>query len=300
MSQLVAAVPGQQWFDQACQSFKRTFPQIAAEIPVDRFYVCPICLVAFGEEALALRGLTREHVPPRSLGGKRIVLTCTACNSGAGHEADNHARREADLIGFATGAPTEMKAQLRTKAGRVPIRLSIADRNVSMLGVVKASSKAARDLVQGDCQGAVGEGNWQGFTFNIDFPGFSPDRAAASWLRSAYLVFFAALGYRFVYRQEMNVVRTRIQNPELKVLATFRLIRPENAPEPTLVYIQEPEAFRSYVMFYGHHAVFLPGYNDQHLYERLAEQRPGEITFSGKQYPWPQHGPIFLHDRPLD
>jgi hypothetical protein len=37
-------IRGQAWFDQGCDAFKRTFPRIAAKIPADRFYVCPICL----------------------------------------------------------------------------------------------------------------------------------------------------------------------------------------------------------------------------------------------------------------
>jgi hypothetical protein len=291
----VATAPGQLWFDQGCDAFKRSFPEIAAKILADRFYVCPVCLNAFSEHALIQKILTREHVPPRSLGGMRLALTCKGCNSGAGHNADSHARREADLIGFAVGDLKEMKAHLRTESGRMPVRLSAAGDGVAMFGVKKASSELARDAVQRDFHGASDESKWEGFTFKVEFPSFSPDRAAASWLRSGYLAFFAALGYRFIYRPELDVVRARIMSPEP---GSFRVIRPEKA-EPALIRVEEPEAFRSYAMFFEHHAVFLPRYNDRGFYARLAEQPAGMFTFTGREYFWPSRGPTFFHDRAL-
>ena len=38
-----------------------------ASMPADSVYVCPICLRAFSEDALARKELTREHVSPASL-----------------------------------------------------------------------------------------------------------------------------------------------------------------------------------------------------------------------------------------
>ena len=248
---------GQLWFDQGCDAFKRSFPHIAAKVPSGRFYVCPLCLIAFNEDALRQKVLTREHVPPKSLCGKRLALTCARCNSGAGHNADSHARRESDVIGFMAGGLKEIKAHVRTESGRVPVRLSAGGGGIQMVGVPDAASKADRDAVEGDFTAATGDGKWKDFRFKVDLPAFSPNRAAASWLRSAYLAFFSALGYRFVYRPELDVVRARIRQPELKEPVSFRLIRPEKA-EPTLIRVEAPEPFRSYAMFYERHAVFLP------------------------------------------
>jgi hypothetical protein len=63
------------WFDEGCDAFKRSFPKVAVHVPSDRLYVCPICLHAYSREGLAAGILTREHVPPQSIGGRRIVLT---------------------------------------------------------------------------------------------------------------------------------------------------------------------------------------------------------------------------------
>jgi NAD(P)-dependent dehydrogenase (short-subunit alcohol dehydrogenase family) len=74
------AAPGREWFVKGSEAFRRAFPTLAAEVPRDQFWVCPLCLHAFGEDALEARFLTREHVPPRSVGGKRMTLTCGPCN----------------------------------------------------------------------------------------------------------------------------------------------------------------------------------------------------------------------------
>jgi hypothetical protein len=316
------------WFDQGGDAFKRTFPEIAKNVPSDRFYVCPVCLLAFGEEALALRFLTCEDVPPKSVGGRKLALTCRQCNSEGGHEVDSHARREANLYDFAAGNLREIKAGLITASGRVPIRLSASGQGIQMFGVPAATHPPTHARVMGDFEGATGEGNWQGFTFKVDFPAFSPERARASWLRSGYLAFFATLGYRFIFRPELarrvetarahaliqlaktderrcnsrstlDVVRAKIRNPKLEELRTFRIIRPESSA-PALIRIERPEVFRSYAMFYGRNVVFLPRYGDHGLYARLAEHPETTVSISGIRYPWPTNGPTFFHDRPAE
>jgi hypothetical protein len=285
-----------QWFDQGYEAFWRSFPQITAKLEHRPFYVCPLCLFAGSEKALRDRWLSREDVPPKRLGGRKIVLTCRErCNNRSGHEIDWHARREADVIGFLTGTKAEMRAHLRTSSGRVPLRLKISEDGIEAPCVPKAARKSDSDNVKNDFGRASVPGGWHDFTFNIDFAGFSQSRAATSWLRSAYLAWFAALGYRFIFRPELDIIRERIKNPESKEPGTFRVLQQNPSPEPRLVRIDEPEPFRSYGMFCGRNLVFLPQYGDVELYRRLAAQPAGDVSFSGKLYPWPDR-PLFLHD----
>jgi hypothetical protein len=284
-----------QGFDQGYEAFSLTFPQIAAKLKYRPFYVCPLCLFAGNEKALQDGWLTREDVPPKTLGGRKIVLTCKRCNNRAGHEIDWHARREADVIGFLTGTKAEMRAHLRTSSACMPIRLKVTEGGIQMVGVPKAARKSDGDGVKDDFGRASVPGGWQDFTFKVDFAAFSQSRAATSWLRSAYLAWFAALGYRFIYRRELDIVRERIQNPESKEPATFRVIQHNAALEPLLLCIDEPEVFRSYAMLYRRNLVFLPRYGDREVYSRLAAQPACDVNFSGKTYPWPDR-PLFLHD----
>lgn len=133
----------QEWFDRGCEAFRRTAPQVAGQIPWERFYVCPLCLTAFSERALTdvvdpQERLTYEHVPPESVGGKRMLLTCGACNSDAGTEIDGHMRLEADTYDFMKGNLREVKAKLQIGSDEVPIRLSVSKDGIRAAGVVKA------------------------------------------------------------------------------------------------------------------------------------------------------------------
>src|SRR5437867_4136068 len=66
-------------------------------------YVCPLCLNAFRFDALADGRLTVEHVPPRRLGGRGLLLTCARCNSWAGTAMDSHAASWETVSEFAGG-----------------------------------------------------------------------------------------------------------------------------------------------------------------------------------------------------
>lgn len=57
----------------------------------NKIYICPICMQYFYQDSLTNKTLSLEHVPPRSIGGKEITLTCTKCNTTAGHNIDSEA-----------------------------------------------------------------------------------------------------------------------------------------------------------------------------------------------------------------
>ena len=177
------------------------------------------------------------------------------------------------------------------------MRFSALEGGIKILGVPRATKPERQKSVTGDFErAAVGE-NWRDFRFSINFPSFSPKRAATGWLRACYLVFFAALGYRFVLRPELNIVRDKIRHPEQEEPATFRITRPERATEPMLLRIDSPDVFRSYAMFYDRFIVFLPRFNDRDFYGRLAQRPDTTANVSGIQYPWPIAGPSFAHDK---
>lgn len=278
------------WFDQGYQAFSAAFPEIAAKVPFHPFYVCPLCL-----RAVKVESLSREDVPPKSIGGRKIVLTCTLCNNRAGHDMDDDMRLEADLFNFATGGKiVDHSAFLRTHAGRVPIQLSAEARSINAVVVQSATRPGEDKAIEADFSRVANEGKWHDYELHIEFEPFSAAKAATSWLRSAYLAFFTLLGYRFILRPDMIVVRDRINNPDSAVPPRFRIIRPQPVPEPQLVLVEEPAALRCFAMFYDRNIVLLPQYGDHDLYARLLQQENGEVAASGF-FDWPTR-PTFLHD----
>src|SRR5688572_24505180 len=93
-----------EWFDLGAESFARERPGMF-EQPI---YPCPICLHPFGIEALTAvlpedKRLSVEHVPPESVGGKELLLTCTPCNNTAGTAVDAHAKKKEDVLAAMAG-----------------------------------------------------------------------------------------------------------------------------------------------------------------------------------------------------
>ncbi len=60
-------------------------------------YACPICLTPFTIEALADKRLSAEHVPPKSVGGRELLLTCKVCNNSAGTKLHADAKTKEDV-----------------------------------------------------------------------------------------------------------------------------------------------------------------------------------------------------------
>jgi len=78
-------------------------------------YMCPICGNAFNMSDLLTGKLTLEHIPPSSVGGKGIALTCETCNKTAGYTIDAAVSGRADVINF-TNVIANSESSLGVKA----------------------------------------------------------------------------------------------------------------------------------------------------------------------------------------
>lgn len=291
------SVRTRRWFEVGHEAFARTFPDVASALGPEPFYFCPLCLRSFDSGALEREWLTQEDVPPRSVGGRRLVLTCAECNHFAGAEMDDHFRRELDVLSFISGKGTirNRRAVLKTKSGKVPVRLIASAAGYQLHAQPHAAPPGQGDAVKGDFAAAgVGDG-WKKFKFKVSLEPYSHPRAEASALRSAYLAFFAALGYRFVFRPELNVVRERIKKPETRTILC-RVAMPKPIETPMLVVLRAPRL--CFAMLYRFHAVLLPMYGDRWLYEQIEKAAKAssraDMTVTG-EFPWPTK-PVFRHD----
>lgn len=267
------------------------------------WYVCPLCMCGFAPQAVDRGLLSKEHVPPRSNGGKKMVLTCKPCNNAAGSSADSHARSMEDIFDFGQGTmprtvPIELKINglslrggLRAVGDRVEIEIH-----------PKANNPEVSDQFLSMMQRVVEDGSWADTKFDLQFKrSFKKQAALVSWLRAGYLAAFAALGYRYIIREPLDVVREQISNPEAEIIDIFSTTTAD-APsgERRILLISEPRWMDSVCVQMGRHMVFLPpvrrcdGFYARFEKEVRQHSEAGDI--SGKVVPWPSR-PTYLLDQ---
>ena len=247
-----------------------------------RLYICPLCLQGF-REAQAIDELTREHVPPEKHGGKRMLLTCKECNSRAGLELDHHAITQEQARWFAADQ----------SYGRIPMHLSFAGLGVTAELRKEASTNIIRVL--SECNSATdierfakAAGTWgDGAELQIGFRRrHIPKRSQISWLRSAYLLAFAWLGYRYVLREVLKKVRLQIKEPATPHISNFYTFD-ASIDGRRIGVVQEPHKVRAILVVAQGHIVLLPLFDgDDSLYERIAECQGGH-SFRGPSFSWP-------------
>lgn len=214
-------------FDRGAQAYAR---HTRGEI--ENRYACPLCLRHFGrDEAESGNLLTLEHVPPDSVGGRGLVLTCRECNSTAGTRVDAAAANLERLRRIARGIAGHENVtseparvthfgetvngtfEIDADAGVIWIDVQTERVNPSALERIQdAALKAADHTSEGPYHVTI--------TPRIRF---EPYRAQLSGFRAAYLLAFAALGYAFAADPRLEAVRHQIAHPDEATLPPFWL-----------------------------------------------------------------------------
>lgn len=266
-------------------------------------YACPLCRTAFPREALDTGSLTLEHVPPDSIDGRGIVLTCHQCNSKAGHtiEAQLHRRRE--LIKFAQALAGE-----GNYSGRIQLTMSETETNVEteiedgQLKMVVPDEINDPKHLEGQFEklDQMAENDtWDGYKFNVS-PAirYNPRVANLSYLKSGYLAAFAALGYIYAMQKSLEIVREQLSNPEDQLIPSYMIKLPNSEPtERKMIQVEEP--LNAIAVQIDRYLVFLPPV-DSHdkFYEslnKLLKSKPDSSDFRGTQWDFPT-GPEFHID----
>jgi hypothetical protein len=158
-------------------------------------YICPICLSEFSAQS----DLTFEHAPPKALGGKPIILTCISCNNVASAKGgvDIHAANAEKTIDFISWEGSQFyKAILEIGSLKSNVRIN-SHGGILIYGLPENNSPENQ---QGLCDILSEAPASGGLSLSVRFPQekFSIGKTRVSWLRSAYLVAFTTLGYRYI------------------------------------------------------------------------------------------------------
>jgi hypothetical protein len=289
------------WFVEGAAALGRTLTAIGlvdTPLPIGEVSACPCCLMAYGPNALDAGVFTAEHVPPKAVGGRKLVLTCRDCNHSAGSAFDAHAeRREAmyDLLtGRGPGRPVRAEFAIDDTTNVLRGNIHRAGDGFLMVGAPKANDpKIVEEAVRAlERKAANGTGGRFGFRLTERM---LPVRAQLSWVRAAYLAAFAALGWRYVFLRYLEPVRAQLADPAAKLLPPLAMVDPA-APRDRrqLLLVREPHELRSLAVILGRYTVYLPGLEDPQPFEdlsaslaRLSAQAPPRPQLVGKQIPWP-------------
>lgn len=189
------------------------------ELPFDETYICPLCLRPFqASDIFAHKGnhLTLEDVPPKSLGGKPLILTCKECNNAAGQKIDGHLYSRMFELDHRNFTPGSRFHAMFTQDGKVTRGEVI----VGLDSVIKVSQsydhnkrETLNEFVK-DISPKTGNPlmNIEFYPKRIDFK-----RLEVALLKTAYLLCFEKYGYAFILDPIYDHVREQIKHPDADI-----------------------------------------------------------------------------------
>ncbi|MFJ2256866.1 hypothetical protein ACIOKD_00750 [Streptomyces sp. NPDC087844] len=296
------------WFDEGAPKLRQVLGRLGLDdvLPAGQnFYACPCCLMAYPREAVQADLLTVEDVPPKSVGGRPLLLTCKQCNNTAGSVFDSHAATRAETEDFMRGRITGRPLPMTSHVDGIPLRGTArwTDSGVQIFGIPKQNDPKVQAAHFEALDAYVESGNPQpnhSFTIHTRF---DETRARISWIRAAYLAAFAALGWSYIFRGVMDPYRKQLQQPDVSVVPTHILRDPNASPERRrLLLVDRPDELRSVAVVMGEHTVFLPSLFRpmacDELVEAFVSRRASDerlsVNLDGKEVLWPRWATYFL------
>jgi hypothetical protein len=297
-------------FTEGADAFARSFPHyLHATFPdgAPPVYVCPLCLRAFPIEAIAIRTLTTEHAPPKCVGGPELLLTCSDCNNLAGRWLDVAMLKgdrpvailrgedsEPHFIKFGINGSPKVTAAITASAGGRSVKISERKfNNPKDYDAFIAESERTR------IENTIAQSEMQ---VSFDKDRHFTRRARVGWLRAAYLIAFAAFGYRYAFGPALDRVRDQISRYDDDVIPSFAVLVPEAERHIRRIAVQHDRnaELRGVAVQFGWHVVFLPLPTDTEFYvrfHRYRQQHPERCEWTARhEYVWPSR-PMYGGDQ---
>lgn len=258
-------------------------------------YVCPICLNIFLETDLNTTlpiHLTLEDIPPASLGGKPLVLTCNECNSRSGSGLDKHLLNILLENDFSSCFPhAEIRASFELNGNIVNGMVKIdKERKISIISNSKSSNpKNLIDFSKAINPSGILQNNFSDFNNPFKQTFGKPHetkilikphkktetrRAEIALLRIGYLLAFATFGNSFLLNNGLGKIREQILNPDKNIMPKVFWIKYEFSKEFEGVnIITSPKELQSFLIIFSlstkscnrQYSIVIPGPYDTEL-----------------------------------
>jgi hypothetical protein len=276
------------WFRRGVEALARARPD------APKLYCCPFCIQGFPDSDPEY--LSFEDVPPRSVGGKPLVLTCRKCNNTHGSDLDSHIAAGSDLRDIVAGESTTW-AKLRLGDAVINTRARLGSENVEVVEAVEKTDPKMSEAFASELERRTSSGS-RDWKLTLAFSArHDPWREDVAWLRVAYLYLFALLGYNFIMRSVLEPIRSQFQNPDEHLVEPVLKRLTEYADVNRIMVVHGPRHLSGFAVQLGRRLFFLPGFVEcGSFYERLAELPPkGRLDLAARQLETPQ-GPEFICD----
>lgn len=277
------------FFDKGATALNKYNPSIAG------CYICPLCTKAFSKEAISNGTLTLEHVPPKSLGGNEIVLTCSRCNNTAGSRLDSQMLNREKVHSLLDGVMGTLKeksiwATLKMGGEQVNVEMKINGKDVRIYIHSKKNPPKVPKNLESHLADTVENDTWQGQQFGISHKDrYRKRNAQIGDLRCAYLASFAALGYQYLIKNPLlEIIRQQIKNPNEEILENYWLPSPAMPKdERKIILINRP--FPCLLVQMGRVRIWLSTPDSPtDLYQAIPQYADGKYKWQGNIFPWPK------------
>lgn len=217
-------------------------------------YLCPLSMIIYLRQDLFCsteNGLTVEHVPPRSLGGKAVCLINKKMNSTTGHTIDKellksfkyrqfrknkgfHSANGKFPMMFPGFFRSRMKIHEKSLDGKRRIEFKPGNKNYQRLKNNLSQSNTLPEM-----------------TVNFKDPEVDHKKVNSAYLKIAYLMAFSKLGYALIFNEDGSInetyekIREQILNPDREIVPKMPIYSTENKFEDGVYIISSPKRLRS-------------------------------------------------------
>lgn len=252
----------------------------------ERVYVCPICAISFDDNALSERYLTKEHAPPRSAGGRALLLTCKGCNGLAGSQYDNQPVARMEYLNameaiFSNGTSGVSAVELSIDDVRVNATLSKKDTTTNLGIDRRHNDPRIVEKFHNKLASAA-----DGLKINLKYRSdYIARRASISDLKSCFIVLTAKFGYSYALHDTLSKIRDQLRQPD-KDIHSHVYTKNEGLPENS-IFVSEKYGV-AIVRLLGN-AHIMPWISHDYEHFQLHKASGLKFTAPGAVFPFPKN-----------
>lgn len=254
-------------------------------------YICPICVNLFDKKSITNKTLTIDDVPPKSIGGKPLVLTCKSCNNDLGSKLDSQIKNYQDFVESVKTISTgkgqiinKVKYQVNGQEANAICRMNNSEISLNFLKKINNPKNIINIIDFLDSQ-TISEN--RDFKFSIS-PNvrFHIRYFDIALLKTAYLIIFAKLGYTYIFHNNYKIIRNQIINFDKEIMKNFIVRLNDNIKGFNIFISKSP--FKAILVQINNAVVVLPTITSTNdFYAELSKYNENKINFETDPLVWP-------------